>query len=108
MNQINLTQVVKQSVAKFGTVGTTIGISNTLDSPTINKFFTKHVCGDWGDLPQEDKDQNMKVLKEENGGRIFSVYEHKGIKFWIITSGYGNDPKDMNMCYTTILLPSEY
>ena len=71
-----MNQLAQQSLAKFGTVGTTIGISNTLDSPTINKFFTKHICGDWGDLPQEDKEQNMKVLKEENGGRIFSVYEH--------------------------------
>ena len=105
-----MNQLTQLSLAKFGVTIQTIGITNNkeLTQEIINKFYTKHVCADWGDLPQEDKEQNMEVLKKENGGNIYSVYKYNNIKFWIITSGYGNDPKNINMCYTTILLPSEY
>jgi hypothetical protein len=55
--------------------------------------------GDWGDLCQEDIDENNRAL--EVGSRILSAYTSSSkVKFWIIT--------EWDRSVTTVLLPSEY
>ena len=66
-------------------------------SPT--ELLARHQTGDWGDLCDEDKQENE--LSVENGFRIFSAYELKtGVKVWVIT--------EWDRSVTTILLPEEY
>ena len=61
--------------------------------------LARHAKGDWGDLCEEDKEENELALKE--GNRIFSAYEHPGLpKIWIIT--------EADRSATTILFPEEY
>jgi hypothetical protein len=63
------------------------------------EFLDRHVNGDWGDVPEADKQENE--LSVEQGFRILSAYTTSaGDKIWIIT--------EADRSYTTILLPSEY
>lgn len=64
-----------------------------------DEFLVRHVNGDWGDLCEEDKQENKYAL--EHGFRVFSAYFTKTRKkIWVITEA------DRSM--TTILLPEEY
>ncbi len=66
----------------------------------VQKSLNRHVKGDWGDLGEEDKQEND--LARQNGGlRLFSSYEHPTLpKIWIIT--------EADRSATTILFPDEY
>jgi len=60
----------------------------------------RHINGDWGDLCDEDKQENELALTEGNL-RLFSAYEKEGLpKIWIIT--------EADRSATTILFPDEY
>lgn len=61
-------------------------------------LLCRHACGDWGDLDDEDKQQNDAALRL--GSRIFSAYIVEEVKFWVIT--------EADRSATTILLPEEY
>jgi hypothetical protein len=63
------------------------------------EFLRRHVVGDWGTVPEEDKRENELSL--EKGFRILSAYVLKtGVKIWIIT--------ESDRSSTCLLLPSEY
>jgi len=63
------------------------------------EFLDRHVNGDWGDVPDEDKQENE--FSVEQGFHILSAYTTSaGEKIWVIT--------EADRSYTTILLPSEY
>jgi hypothetical protein len=63
------------------------------------EFIRRHVTGDWGDLDDDDKQENELSVKE--GFRILSAYTLSSeVKIWIIT--------ESDRSVTTILLPSEY
>lgn len=61
-------------------------------------YLARHAAGDWGDLCEEDREENELSLRE--GFRIFSSYETPCDKLWIIT--------EADRSSTTILLPEEY
>ena len=62
-------------------------------------YLVRHVTGDWGDLPEEDLQENQFSL--ENDLRIFSAYHLKtGVKIYVIT--------EWDRSVTTLLLPEEY
>lgn len=62
-------------------------------------YLERHLSGDWGDVCEEDRQENELSLK--NGWRILSAYTLKnGVKFWIIT--------EADRSSTTFLLPEEY
>lgn len=66
---------------------------------TAMEFLSRHVRGDWGDLPKEDKDENL--LSVEKGFRLLSSYRTTaGDKLWVIT--------EADRSHTTLLLPEEY
>lgn len=62
-------------------------------------LLVRHMTGDWGDLPEEDKEANeMSVAR---GFRILSAYKlETGEKIWVIT--------EHDRSITTLLLPMEY
>jgi len=63
------------------------------------ELLTRHVTGDWGDLCDEDKEENE--LSVEQGFRILSAYKlQTGAKVWVIT--------EADRSATTILLPDKY
>jgi hypothetical protein len=68
------------------------------------EFLQRHLCGDWGDLDQEDKQSNDQALID--GSRLLSAYHLKdNTKVWAITEAVGeNGHREA----TTFLLPSEY
>ena len=91
--------------AKFrlGQVVMTKGVNDKVaDDEEFAKFvwesLKRHTNSDWGDLGEEDRQENELSLKE--GFRIFSTYQHKEEKIWIIT--------EADRSATTILFPKEY
>lgn len=87
--------------AKFslGRVVATPHVLEMVPQAEITAALNRHLKGDWGVMPEEDRDANELALK--GGDRIFSAYHSRtGIKFWIIT--------EWDRSATTILLPEEY
>ena len=65
----------------------------------VMSSLTRHRRGDWGNLTDEDIQENELSLKE--GYRLLSAYESEGLpKIWIIT--------EADRSATTILFPDEY
>ena len=70
------------------------------------RLLARHVRGDWGDLDENDREQNKLAVL--TGQRVFSAYEVERTidgrvikqKFWVIT--------EANRSSTTVLLPDEY
>jgi hypothetical protein len=67
-------------------------------SVDFHPYLAMHQQGYWGDISQEDWQENDLSVK--NGFRILSVYEVENGRFWVITE---NDRS-----ITTILRPEEY
>ena len=64
-----------------------------------SELLVRHVTGDWGELPDEDKEENERSV--EQGFRILSAYTlETGTKVWVIT--------EWDRSVTTLLLPVEY
>lgn len=62
-------------------------------------FLARHQAGDWGELDEEDRQQNEFSLAR--GLRLLSAYTlQTGVRIWIIT--------EANRSATTLLLPDEY
>jgi len=69
----------------------------TPEEPLI--LLSRHVSGDWGDVPAEDAAENE--FSVERGFRIVTSYETaSGTRVWIIT--------EADRSSTCILLPEEY
>ena len=62
-------------------------------------FLRRHVTGDWGEVPEEDAEENDRSV--EHGFRVLSSYTlETGVKVWVIT--------EWDRSVTTFLLPEEY
>jgi hypothetical protein len=67
-------------------------------------FLSKHSCGDWGDVCDEDKRLNDQSLID--GSRLLSAYRTlKNERLWIITEACDDDGHRLA---TTIVKPEEY
>ena len=65
----------------------------------LQSLIARHASGDWGDLDEEDKQENHLSL--QRGFRVFSAYiTNSGIQVWIIT--------EADRTVTTALLPQDY
>ena len=83
----------------LGRVVITANAQNQLDPEDYVTALTRHVRGDWGNVCDEDREQNEWALRHE--ARLLSVYtERGGQTFWIIT--------EADRSVTTILLPEDY
>jgi len=66
---------------------------------TPDSFLRRHAAGDWGNLDDEDRNENERSLSE--GFRLLSAYTlRSGVRIWIIT--------EADRSSTCILLPEEY
>ena len=96
-----MSKTTKQPLFDLGQFVATPGALATLEKAGQNamEFLSRHVTGDWGDLPEEDKAENQFSL--EKGFRLLSSYRTTaGDKLWVIT--------EADRSHTTLLLPDEY
>ena len=84
----------------LGMIVATRGVLAHLDRHALDAqgYLTRHVTGDWGDIPQEDAESNRDAVKY--GARILSAFDMVGERVWIIT--------EADRSSTTLLFPSEY
>lgn len=85
----------------LGQIFMTPGAEEALGSADLSPsdLITRHVHGDWGELPIEDIYANEEAI--ENGLRILSRYTTDlGVALYVIT--------EYDRSITTILLPAEY
>jgi hypothetical protein len=62
-------------------------------------YISRHACGNWGDIDEEDRAENNFSLS--HGLRLLSAYTLRdGTKVWVIT--------ESDRSATTVLLPSDY
>jgi len=100
---------IKVTEVKFplGQVVVTCGVQALNKMEEILPLFERHVSGDWGDLEEEDRQENDRSLQE--GGRIMSSYHLADTtKIWIITEYTGRPWRTYDRSVTTALLPEEY
>lgn len=93
--------ILYPQAARFslGQLFATPGILAEVSATDISSALARHAKADWGDLDQEDIDENNRAL--QHGSRLFSAYQSSTcVKFWIIT--------EWDRSVTTVLLPSEY
>jgi len=88
------------SAAKFplGQVVMTSNAAARLPAEDIQQALTRHAAGDWGEVCEEDRQENELSLKK--GFRLLSVYRSGETKFWIIT--------EADRSVTTVLMPEDY
>ena len=89
------------TVAKFR-LGHIVATPNALSQLTpedITRAIGRHQSGDWGDVCDEDRQENDLSLQK--GFRLLSVYQSgQGVKFWLIT--------EADRSATTVLMPEDY
>lgn len=77
----------------------TPGALDRLHPEDVAKALTRHACGDWGELTEEDRHENEFSLDKPL--RLFSKYrDRQGRAFYVIT--------EADRSATTVLLPDEY
>jgi hypothetical protein len=63
------------------------------------QLVSRHICGDWGDVPPDDAAANTEALRIHS--RVLSSYTlADGARIWVIT--------EADRSATTVLLPEEY
>ncbi len=79
------------------TSGALAALARCGQTPAV--LLTRHARSDWGDLDEQDRQQNDRSLAR--GLRLLSAYNLlDGTKLWIIT--------EADHSATTLLLPDEY
>ncbi len=67
--------------------------------PEVLAALGRHTAGDWGEVCDEDRQENERALRE--GSRLLSVYHSAtDVKFYVIT--------EHDRSVTTVLLPEDY
>lgn len=85
----------------LGRVVATPGALAALNDAGADPFalLSRHQCGDWGEVPPEDKLENERSV--QRGFRVLSSYSVRpDARVWIIT--------EADRSVTTLLLPEEY
>ena len=94
--------VLSQPRFRAGQLVMTAGVNDLVQRGALNPvpYLRRHLDGDWGDLCDEDRQQNDAALKSGEA-RLFSSYQvTPDLKLWIIT--------EWDRSVTTLLLPEEY
>lgn len=69
----------------LGDVHISEGVLDVIPIEELTKYISKHEYGDWGDIPQSDKDINEVHLDSRKP--ILSMYNVKGNRVFVITDG---------------------
>lgn len=94
-------KITKQPLFDVGQIVATPGALAALEKTgqTAVEFLARHVTGDWGELPVEDKTENYLSL--QHGFRLLSSHRTSaGDPLWVIT--------EADRSSTALLLPGEY
>lgn len=86
---------------RLGRLLMTPGAQDLIETGRLNPFLIlgRHICGDWGEVNDEDKASNDRDVL--SGNRLLSAYlATDGTRVWVIT--------EADRSATTILLPGEY
>lgn len=84
---------------ELGQVVMTRGVSALVeDGLNIMSLIRRHAKGDWGDVPDDDRERNEHAVEDEE--RVMSAYETDRGRVWVIT--------ERDRSYTTCLTPNEY
>lgn len=83
---------------QLGQIVATPGVMQSVEAEQLPMLLKRHVMGDYGNLSDEDKEENERAL--QYGYRIMSSYDVEGVTVWIIT--------EHDRSVTTFLLPEEY
>src|SRR6266516_5463329 len=99
----NHNTATQTSVTRFalGQTFITPGAQEALEiaGQTPIEFLRRHLAADWGEVSEEDAQENDLSLRE--GYRLLSCYRTiKGQRIWLVTEG--------DRSATTILLSEEY
>ena len=93
--------ITKHSLFSLGQLVATPGALTALQKAgqQPQEFLARHLQGDWGDLCEEDRQEN--ALSLERGFRLLSRYNTSaGEALYVIT--------EADRSVTTLLLPEEY
>ena len=85
----------------LGRVVATPGVLSALEKAEQHPaaFLDRHVSGDWGEVPEADKQENE--VSVEQGFRILSAYTTSaGDRIWVLT--------EADRSATILMLPEEY
>lgn len=89
----------KAPLFELGRIVSTPRALQALDDEEMTYAISRHNRGDWGEVGQDDWQENETSLRE--GFRLLSVYRStSGVTFWVIT--------EADRSATTVLLPNEY
>ena len=91
----------KQPLFDLGQLVATPGALTALEKAGQNamEFLSRHVTGDWGEVPEEDQKENQYSLTHRL--RLLSSYRTNANEVvWVIT--------EADRSVTTLLLPEEY
>jgi hypothetical protein len=93
------TSVIPLAKFRLGKIVFTPNALDRLTQDDILLAIQRHQAGDWGDVSENDRQENELSLKQ--GSRLWSVYHAaNGIKFWLIT--------EANRSATSVLMPEDY
>ena len=101
------TNLVRHVSFDLGSIVATPGALEALgrNDESGMSLVRRHARGDWGNLDDEDQQNNMTAL--ETGARLMSAYTlDDGTKIWIITDAEIDNRHRRQA--TTLLLPEEY
>jgi hypothetical protein len=84
---------------QLGKVETTPGVSWRIPFSDRSPALARHVRGDWGDIPQEDRDKNERALRGESLRLLSAHQTANGVRFCVLT--------ESDRSKTTLLLPEE-
>lgn len=85
-------------VVQPGVIEVTPRAEQVFDAKVIATAVGRHLRGDWGEMPEEDRVAVDAALRE--GGRLVSSYDTASGAMWIIT--------EADRSRTTVLHPDEY
>lgn len=86
---------------RLGQIVATPGALDALDAAGVSAgaLLSRHVIGDWGDIPAEDAEENEFSVGRRL--RLLSAYTLPNkVRVWVIT--------EADRSVTTLLLPDEY
>jgi hypothetical protein len=99
INQRRFIMAVQCASFQIGRVVITPNALGQLTPADIQLGLQRHQAGDWGNLGEEDWQENDQALHA--GRRLLSSYRSDGgVPFWIIT--------EADRSVTTLLLPDDY
>jgi hypothetical protein len=82
-----------------GAIVYTPGVGELIEKGVdLQVFLKRHLAGDWGDICEEDREENRLSL--EKGFRLMSCYNTPHGALWIIT--------EADRSSTCMLTPEEY